>query len=342
MFCVECGKDGPIFKEGVCINCYLKTHSFTKGPNIIDIPICTHCNSYKYKNTWTSELFNDVIIRIIKNSYTISKDLKKPDINTKCEEQKDRLQCRIIISGFIDDHEVSEEHDVLVRLKKTVCDVCSKRFGGYHEAVLQIRADNRKLDKEELNNIILSVEGLVENLQAKGNRGLFITDMGEEHGGFDFFISDKGAALTIAKKIQDQYGGEIKQSSKNVGMKDSKQIYKMTYLLRIPSYKKGDYIKINNSHYQIITIQKNSIKIQNLSNWEDKIVDLNQIKNFNIVGGNELVKEMILVSQTNNEVQLMDPKNYQIFTIKKPKKTNIKTDMVKVVILNNKIFLLYK
>ena len=53
IFCVECGNEYAIFKEGVCINCYLKTHSFTKGPEIIDIPICTNCMSYKIKNIWT-------------------------------------------------------------------------------------------------------------------------------------------------------------------------------------------------------------------------------------------------------------------------------------------------
>ena len=339
MFCVECGKEGLIFKEGVCINCYLKTHSFTKGPSIIDLPVCAHCNSYKYKNTWTLELFNDVIRRTVKNNFTISKELNKTDINTECSGQKDRLQCKIIISGFINNHEISEEHEVLVRLKKTVCDVCSKKFGGYHEAIFQIRAVKRKLNKEEINNIVLSVEGLVENLQAKGNRGLFITDRGEEHGGVDFFLSDKGAALTIAKKIQEQYGGEIKQSSKNVGMKDSKQVYKMTYLLRLPLYKKGDFIKINNSYYQIITIQKNSLKILNLSNWEEKIVDSNQIKNFKIIGGNELVKEMIFVSQTENDVQIMDPKTYQIITINKPKNQKINSKNVKVIKFENQIFI---
>ena len=71
MFCVECGKDGPIFREGVCLNCYLKTHSFTNGPDIIDLPICSHCSSYKYKSNWTSDLFSEVIRRVIKNKFEI-------------------------------------------------------------------------------------------------------------------------------------------------------------------------------------------------------------------------------------------------------------------------------
>ena len=42
--------------------------------------------------------------------------------------------------------------------------------------------------------------------------------------------------------VQEQFGGEIKHSSKNVGMREGKQIYRMTYLLRLPAFKKGDFI----------------------------------------------------------------------------------------------------
>ena len=339
MFCVECGKEGPIFKEGVCLDCYLKTHSFTKGPEIIDIPICSHCSSYKYKNIWTNDLFGDVIRRIIKNTFKISKELKKININTECKEEKERINCKVYISGLIDDVEITEEHNVFVRLKKTVCNVCSKRFGGYHEAIIQIRADKRDLSKQEINNIISNVESLVENLQAKGNRALFITDIGNEHGGIDFYISDKNAALIITKKIQGQYGGEVKQSSKNIGMKDSRQLFRMTYLLRLPSYKKDDFLKLNNSVFHVHSIQKNKIKMTNLSNWDEVITNVKSINKSNIIGGVELIKEMILVNQTDSEVQIMDEKTYELKIVKKPKKINFSSKKLKTITIEDQIYL---
>ena len=45
---------------------------------------------------------------------------------------------------------ITEEHNTIVRMKKDVCDVCSKRFGGYHEAIVQVRTDKRNLTEEEL------------------------------------------------------------------------------------------------------------------------------------------------------------------------------------------------
>jgi len=339
MFCVECGKETPIFREGVCLNCYLKTHTLSNGPDSVDLPVCPHCNSFKYKNNWTSDIFGEVIRRVIKNTFKISKELKKVDINTTCQEVKDGMNCKVYISGFINDVEFTDEHDLLVKLKRIVCDVCSKKFGGYHEAIIQIRADNRKLSEKELNNILKEVEHLVENLRSKGNRALFITDIEEEHGGLNFFISDKGSGIVIVKKIQDLYGGTIKQSSKNIGMKDGKQLYRMTYLVRIFSYKKGDFIKFKDDFYKVNSIVGKKIKLTNLDNWEKTTEELKDIANSKIIGNENQIKEMIVISQNEKEIQIMNQESYEIKIIVKPKKMTIKSEKIKIVVLDDQYFI---
>jgi len=340
MFCVECGKEGPISRNGVCKECYLKTHSFTSGPIIIDLPICIHCNSYKFKNTWTNELLGDVLRRVFKNNFQISRELEKVDINTECKEEKGGLSCKVFISGFVDDLEFTEEHNVHVRLKKSVCDVCSRQSGGYYEAIVQIRPDKTKLTRQELDDIISTVSAAVEDLQAKGDRALFITDMGEAHGGLDFFISERSASLIIAKKLQSQYGGEIKQSSKSAGTKDSRELFRVTYLVRLPSYKKGDFLKFGKSYFYIISVHGDKAKMINLSDWEETTFDAKNIQKASTVGGKELIKEMILVSQTKDEIQLMDPKNYKTIEIKKPKHVSFEGKTVKVVEIDDELYLL--
>ena len=340
MFCVECGKEEKIYKEGVCISCYLKTHTFTQGPDLIDMPVCSHCGSYKYKNTWISGLFGDVIQRIIKNTFKISKELDKIDINTGCKETKEGMFCKVYISGFLDDVEITEEHDLKIRFKKTVCDVCSKQFGGYHEAIVQIRTDKRKLTKDEITEINQIVSNLVEEIRSKGNRGLFITDIAEEHGGIDFFISEKNASMIIAKKIQDVFGGATKQSSKNIGMKDGKQLYRITYLVRLPPYKKKDFLRLNKDFFLINSIHKNMVKMINLSSWEEKTHDVKDLESAKILGGEELIYEMILVSQKKDEVQLMDQKTYEINILKKPRPIDFKSEKIKILKSENNIFIL--
>jgi len=339
MFCVECGKEGPIFRDGVCVDCYLKTHKFSEGPSIIDLTTCVNCGSYKFKNTWTSDFFDDVLRRTIRNTFHISKELKNVEITTECKKKKETVECKVIISGFLDKIEISEEHNLTIRIKRAICDVCSRQSSGYYEAIIQIRPDRTKLSREEIDDLGSTVRSLVEQIRNKGNRALFITDEGEKHGGLDFFLSEKNSAQVIAKKIQEQYGGEIKQSSKNVGMKDSKQIYRMTYLIRLPAYRKDDFISYKKSFYLIISIHANRVRMMSLDNWEETSVDIKELEKTKILGGKNLVKEMIFVSQTKKEVQLMDPKNYKTFEIKKPREINYKSTMVKTVKIDDDVFL---
>lgn len=342
MFCVECGKDGPIYKNGVCIDCYLKTNSFSKGPSIIDIVVCPHCGSFKFKNTWTSDLLGDVLRRVVKENFQISRELSKIDINPVCKESKEGADCKIYVSGSVENNEITEEHDLQIRFKKTSCEVCSRRFGGYHEAIIQVRVEERKLTKKEEKNIILLVENQVEYLQSKGNRGLFITDIGEEHGGLDFYISDKGAAFVITKKIQEEYSGQIKQSSKNIGIKDSRQVHRMTYLIRVPPYKKDDFVEFENSIYQILNVQSNKVKMINLSNWEESQFNIKNLQKAKILGGDEIEKEYILVSQNNEEVQIMHPTTYKIRIIKKPQNVNFIGKTISTIKIEDKLFLVKK
>jgi nonsense-mediated mRNA decay protein 3 len=338
MFCVECGKEGKIFKDGVCLNCYLNSHSFTSGPEIIDLFECSHCGAYKFKNIWTDDLFSDVIRRVIKRNFQISKDLEKLSIETNCVENKMGRECKVNITGWINGEKITEEHNLTVRIKKNVCDVCSKQFGGYHEAILQIRADTRDLSKKELKDIANDVESLVEDMRLKGNRALFITDIGREHNGLDFYLSEKGAGLVIAKKIQDLYGGEIKQSSKNIGMKDSKQVYRMTYLIRLPAYKKDDFIRYEDSFFKIISVHGKKVQMLDISNWEESALDIKKLKKAIRIGGKEILKSAIIVSQTAKDLQIMDDKTFEIKIIKKPKDMKFKKKTIDIVKLEDNIF----
>jgi nonsense-mediated mRNA decay protein 3 len=339
MFCVECGREEPIYKNGVCLQCYLKQAQFTKGPAILDIIACPRCESYKYKNTWLLEPFTEALRRHVKDAFHIDPELQEPRIETDCKEQDRIYACVVRIAGAVGGQTVMEEHPLTVRLRQTTCDVCSREAGGYYEAILQIRSDTRAFSKTELHVLRETVEKLVGQHQEGGKRGLFITDYEEKREGLDFFLSDKGTAFAIAKKIQEQYGGEFKQSASTAGMKDSRQLFRMTYLIRIPAYRAGDFFSMKNSFYMISSVHSNRVRAIELSAWKEKIIEGKDIQPAMIFGGAELVKEMIVVSQSKHEIQLMDQKTYVTVEIPKPPGVDIKTATVKTVKFEETLFL---
>jgi len=77
----------------------------------------------------------------------------------------------------------------------------------------------------------------------------------------------------------------------------------------------------------------------NLSNWEEVITNVKSINKSSIIGGEELIKEMILVNQTDSEVQIMDEKTYELKIVKKPKKINFSSKKLKIITIEDQIYL---
>jgi NMD protein affecting ribosome stability and mRNA decay len=69
------------------------------------------------------------------------------------------------------------------------------------------------------------------------------------------------------------------------------------------------------------------------------VIDGKDIQPSRIYGGKELIKEMIVVSQSKNEIQLMDSKTYTTVELRKPKTLSVDTTMVKTVKLDDSLFL---
>ncbi|MFO8077895.1 MAG: NMD3-related protein [Thermoplasmatota archaeon] len=339
MFCVECGEEKPIFRDGSCLQCYLKNHQFTDGPVVIDITVCNHCGAFKYKNTWSNDSFETVLKRYVKQLFDISKELNEPSILLDCKKKKEFISCVVTITGFIDDTQISEEHNIKVRLHPNVCDICSKRFGGYHEAIVQIRPSDKKLKQDQRNQIQRFVEDLIFSIQKKGNRKLFIADMGQEHGGLDFYLSDKQAAFSITKQTQERFGGEITISSKNVGMKDSKQVYRMTYLLRLYPFHAHEFMVKNDRLFWINSLSNNMVHVIDLETWEMQAIEAKDLGNVTVFSYDDLVKMMIVVSQTEEDVQVMDEKTYKMYVVSKPQPVHIDDEKIPVVELNQNYFL---
>ncbi|MBN1280429.1 MAG: hypothetical protein JXA00_02150 [Candidatus Thermoplasmatota archaeon] len=339
MFCVECGNEAPIFRNGVCLGCYLKSTQFSKGPRILDVTLCPRCSTYKYKNTWLQESFEDILKRQVKDSFTINPELTTVDIKTSCEEKDRIFSCTVTVSGVIQGQSITEQHPVTVRIKHSTCDVCSREAGGYYEAILQLRTEQKTFTKQEVELLQNTVEHLIEGLQQAGKRKLFLTDYEVKREGLDFFLSDKGAALSIAKKIQEQFGGDFKQSSSSAGMKDSRQIYRMTYLVRLPPYHKGDFFSWGDVFYTIVSVHANKVRVVDLATWEETVIEGKDVHPSRIYGGRELIRELILVSQTRTELQLMHPKTYAITEVRKPTTKEWTGEMIKTVTLDDHLFI---
>lgn len=341
MLCVECGKTEEIYKDGVCSDCYVKGKQFSKGPAILDIVICQHCKNYQWKNTWLDEEFEEILRRFITEFFTISSELCSSQIEfTQLEHSGNKVFATITIKGKVGNTSLCEEHLVTLRLRYDSCDVCSKQHGRYFESIIQIRADKRDPDEEELIAITKLVEEQVEMMKEHGTRDLFITEIVEEKGGVDFYLSNKACAKNIVRHIQSRFGGTIKQSPSLVGMKDGKNLTRMTYLLRLFPYRVGDVFSFEKGLYLVKEISGTKTSALNLITWDDRSFTNKNLDSVKVFLKDHLSTEVVIVSQSDTEVQIMNSKTYKISDVKKPKDISFESGkVIKAIYINETYYL---
>jgi nonsense-mediated mRNA decay protein 3 len=201
-FCFICGKNTRKLIEGYCEDCYNKNFNLIEIPKELKITKCSKCGKIRQKNKWiTAELEN-----LIKNNIKI---LGK-NVKAKLDENK------IIVSGSLIPKTTKEEvHEININVIKTLCNECSKKTGGYYEAIIQLRG-----------NINEGILNLIDNEA----RNTFYKIKNVKNG-FDLYIGNEHIANRIAEILKRNYKFKVKKSFKLHTKKEGKDIYKTTILI---------------------------------------------------------------------------------------------------------------
>ncbi len=211
-FCFICGKKTEKLIKGYCEECYNKKFQLIEIPKEIFVTICTKCNKIKEKNMWKDIEIDEFLRNKIK---ILGKDIKiRFEIN-------DAL--KVYAKGFLEGSKNLKEefYEVKLKINKQVCLECSRKFGEYYEAIIQIRGNLTNDDINSIDDIVLMGKGFYRIKEVKG--------------GYDLFISNKSLAEKITEFLRKKYKAEIKKSYKLVTSKQGKDIYRNIILVRILS-----------------------------------------------------------------------------------------------------------
>jgi len=315
MFCVECGKKTNKLYDGLCIDCYLKKHKFFDMPEEIIIKVCRNCGAYKIGNKWKhgdiKELIKEQISLLIQDNCRL-------DVNY--EERK------IICRGNFEGYEIKEERHFKIKFKKVLCEKCSLRKGGYFEAILQVRKKN--MDEIEKMKIEKIVNKKIDEMNS------FILKKEEKKGAIDYYIGSKKAAAAAAKEIRDLFKGKEIKTSSLVGMKKGVEVYRDTYSIRIPEYKIGGFIKLNEKIYRITSIGR-KIEIASLEG-ERRQIYRDEIEKARMMEMKS--RNAVVLHEDKNGLYVMDEMNYKTYWLKKPEEWKRKSK-IKIVEFEGKVYM---
>jgi nonsense-mediated mRNA decay protein 3 len=118
-------------------------------------------------------------------------------------------------------------------------------IGQYYEGVLQLR--NPK------NDVIEFLNELVEERE-----NIRIVHESKVVNGIDIYMDNQRYMISIGRKLQNRFGGELKITRKlfTVKRQTGKKIYRVNVLFKIPEFKVGDTIKYKGKEIKIKYIGK--------------------------------------------------------------------------------------
>lgn len=331
MFCVECGREGELIGS-LCQECYSKKHLHASLPEHVDVIMCAHCSAVKTESGWESvESVKEAAEMAVENAIAVSKEAKVTDMQIQLSERDERnLAAEVAVSISAHGKEFQRILSTSIRLKRGACDQCSKQMGKYYEAILQVRSQERTLSENDMRDVERIIRARVDGMR-RSTREVFISRVDRVKGGLDFYFSTIPSARAVAKELHEALCAEYKESSSLWGRKDGKEVHRMTYLVRIPGFKRGDIVEHDSRDYLVKGMSKGVVHAIDLVSGDEVSMKVGEPHECALAAAKTAVKKASVVTESDREIQVVDPDSMAAIEVRKPKGFSRKGEQVRLV-----------
>ncbi len=315
MFCTRCGKTGEELLDTLCRSCFLEELILAEIPEELEITVCTHCQSRLVSGKWYEMELSDeeIIINTLNNHIKFSSYAQNVEIRVETLlERGSIIECIVHVKGTVLDEIVEQDYKLNVKINRTVCPECSKFASGYYEAVIQIRADKRNPDEEEIMTVDSIIAEIIDKISRK-NKMAYISERIVLKEGVDYYVGSYKVAKRLSNSIKDNMGGIIKESPRLMGRDKSggKDIYRIWISVRIPFFKVRDFIKYESVVGQIISIGGKKIMFRDLISGNQISILWRNYDKITPAAKKEDVIETTVTAKTPNSIQILHPVTYE-------------------------------
>ncbi len=316
-FCPKCG--GPTDTEGLCRKCRIgNTPWFTCDHRVKNVQ-CPSCGAIKQVNTWSDNTLdrNELGPALARSAIHFHPDVKKPNINVTVDDiTLNRSRASLIIRGTLYKAPVEGSCTVEIIWQKEQCDRCNRISGSYYEGVVQVRAEGRTPSTYEIQMSASIAQQIEDNLQAGGERLSFISDMNEIHDGLDIIIGSQHIGLLVSQGIVAQLGGKYTTHPKLVGEKNGRQLFRITYSVRLPRFQKHDVILAGKRYYEVDRVEAHHVRVTDLRDGTSKSVRDSDVTR--IIGNSRNAEPALVAFVERSIVGLIDPVTSRTVEVAKP------------------------
>lgn len=346
MFCPQCGETDEELIEGICKSCFLKELVLAEIPDEIEITICAHCGSRLVSGRWQELELSDeeIILNTLNKHVNLNKNAKNVEINVETLFARgSNIECIIHVKADVLGQIVQQDYKLNVKIIRTVCLECSKFASGYYEAVIQLRADNRVPDNEEIAAADALLEEKTDKISRK-NKMAYISERAVLKEGIDYYIGSYKVAKRLVSILKDHFGGIIKESPRLMGRDKSsgKDLHRVWISLRIPYFRIHDFIKYENSLGPVVGIDGKKIIFKDLNSLNLISIGWRDYPKIETVAKKEDIKETTVTAKTPHSIQVLHPSTYEPIDIEiNDKNADVQIGSeIPVIVIDKKVFIL--
>jgi len=351
-FCAICGKvesEAEPLIENLCWSCYRSRHRLIVAPRFLEVEVCSSCGSYRLGGKWLHPSGRgrpevEAAIEAVRREVKLNGS-GVIDVVPEAFLEKGNVRIRVVAHGTVHPliPEYEEEAIVVVRIIKVSCPTCVRIASKYFIATLQIRAEGRRLTRNELTLLTRLIENTVFE-EARTDRNSYIVEIEELDEGLNYKFASTRIARLIASKIKNATGAQVKETFKLIGVNraSGKRISRLTISVRLPPFTFGDVIKSGDTIIRFESYRSGKFMGIDLSTWKKASISYQDVWSGRVVriaSLNELPRAMVISIQ-RDVVQLMDSSTYRIFEVSKPNELSLNVGMeVRYLEVGNEIYI---
>lgn len=342
LFCPNCGRRSDNgLDNGLCAQCFLDRFDLVECPPLLMAKVCTTCGSFLHDGKkWVKCDDLSISTATVRSQLHINPAAEDVHISFAPETLGENRRVNVHVCAMVNGMKVYKDIDVDVRIDRKSCDRCRLIAGGYYEAIVQLRAKNRFPTANERSKCKDIAANVINRLQ-KRERITFISDIRELREGIDIYVVPTYAGEQISKAIIEKLGGNFSRAAKLVGQREGRNLYRVSFAVRLPQFMVGDIISIGDQHIIDITSMGKRIIGTNLKTGTRFNSDAGDVAGADLLCHRSDAKTTILTMVQDDDIQVLDPDTYKPIILSRPAFLRAKSgDEISVIKTRNCIFVL--
>ena len=337
-FCPRCGdpvseRSSPLpgadagRTAALCDACYLEEFDLVDAPDRIEVPVCARCGAVYRGSSWRdvgARDYTDVAVDATREALGVHVDASGVEWGVDPEQVDQntvRMHCQF--TGVVRETPVEESATVPVKISRGTCDRCGRIAGGYHNALVQVRADGRTPTGEERARVVELAHDYVGEREATGDRDAFVTEVEETPDGVDVKLSTAQMGQGVANRVTRELGGTVESHPTLVTEdEDGSEVYRVTFAVRLPAFTAGDVIDPRDDDGPVLVRgvddRVTGVRLASGEDWASTREEGLSPDARKLGTRADAVETALVAVEDDHAVQVLDPETYQTVSVPRP------------------------